>query len=176
MRAEYVVYFWDPTSLHTCKMRELLGWLATVSCCFLSPLPSFAFLVPLPPLQQSIHPLLQSSSLWWVSCHCLSLQLWTQLPEPDGLISTSPSRSHGAYKEPSEPEATADWPWSVEISLRQNNVAGEGGRRKKINKLINKYNVYSATLNAAWSRLRTLCSSFRECQYFSSTWLRFDSQ
>lgn len=62
MCVEYVVSFWDLTSLHTCKRRELPGWLATVPCCFLSPLPSIGFLVPLPP---SSNP----------SIHCCSLAL-----------------------------------------------------------------------------------------------------
>lgn len=161
--AEYPASFWDPTPLRTCKAQELPGWLATVSCRFLSPLPSIAFLVPLPPLQQSIHPLLQPSSLWWVSCHCLSLQLWTQLPEPDGPISTSSSLSHGVYKGASEPEATADWPWSVEISLSQNNMPREV---EKNCLQCNSQRGTTQTDNVAFIVL--------ECKYVFSTWLRFD--
>lgn len=106
------------------------------------------------PLQQSIHPLLQSSPLWWVSCHCLSLQLWTQLPEPDGPISTSSSLSHGAYEGASEPKATADWAWSVEISLRQNNMAGEGERQGKNNNKLNKKKMFTVQLRHVTDRKR----------------------
>lgn len=115
------------------------------------------------PLQQSIHPLLQPSSLWWVSCHCLSLQLWTQLPEPDGPISTSSSLSHGVYKGASEPEATADWPRSVEISLSQNNMPREV---EKNCLQCNSQRGTTQTDNVAFIVL--------ECKYVFSTWLRFD--
>lgn len=115
------------------------------------------------PLQQSIHPLLQPSSLWWVSCHCLSLQLWTQLPEPDGPISTSSSLSHGVYKGASEPEATADWPWSVEISLSQNNMPREVEK-----------NCLQCNSQCGTTLTDNVAFIVLECEYVFSTWLRFD--
>lgn len=143
------------TQLHFLQIQRA-AWSVRNSFLMLSLTFAFNCLLGAPaPLQQSIHPLLQSSSLWWVSCHCLSLQLWTQLPEPDGPISTSSSLNHDAYEGASEPEASEAWPWSVEITLRRNNMAKR--RTKK--------NVYSATLNSARRWARMLCPSFLECQY-----------
>lgn len=100
----HVVFFWDPTSLHTCKTRERLRRLETVSCCFLSPLPSIAFLVLLPPSSnpsiQCCRPALCGESAVTVcpsSCgpSCLS-QMGPSLPHP--LWATVPIRGHQNLK------------------------------------------------------------------------------
>lgn len=62
----------------------------------------------------------------------------------------------------SEPEMTADWPWSVEISPSQNNM----GRKK---------NVYGATLHGRAQIYKALFIIL-ECKYFFLRWLSFDLQ
>lgn len=143
--AEYPASFWDPTPLRTCKAQELPGWLATVSCRFLSPLPSIAFLVPLPPSSNpSIHccsRALRGESAVTVcpsSCgpSCLS-QMGPSPPHPPWA--TVSIRGHQNLKRlQTGPEAWKSH-WAKTICR---------GRWKKI--------VYSATLNVA--RLRPIMS------------------
>lgn len=112
--------FSTSTLLQKCKIRALLIGLQAFPMAHSLAHALHCFIPP--PLQPSIHPSLQPSTVWWVSCHCLSLQLWTQLSGPDGLISTSSSLIHDVYEGAPEPQATDHWPRSVLLSLSQNNM------------------------------------------------------